>query len=181
MPPVSFLNYGLIGLCGLIIWLFWRLFDREQRRAGTPRKQIIHFSWIFIALAMMLAGTGLSLELFRISHDWTQTDSAASQIDDLQGQLATAKTENARLDERVAARDALISRLDKALDHLASDIAALPTSKQTSARVRLPDHIGIGGWTEQTVPVSVSLPENEKLKSQLDGIKALREEVADPK
>lgn len=39
MPPVAFLNYGLIGLCGLIIWLFWRPFYREQRRTGTPRKQ----------------------------------------------------------------------------------------------------------------------------------------------
>ncbi|BBO17020.1 hypothetical protein BPIT_13120 [Candidatus Brocadia pituitae] len=74
MPPVAFLNYGLIGLCGLIIWLFWRPFYREQRRTGTPRKQIIQFSWIFIVLSVMLAGTGLTLELFRIANDRTKAD-----------------------------------------------------------------------------------------------------------
>lgn len=176
MPPVAFLNYGLIGLCGLIIWLFWRLFDREQRRTGTPRKQIIQFSWIFIVLSVMLVGTGLTLELFRIANDRTKADQYEGKITALQTELTTAKIKATGLKERVAARDELIKRLDGALGLLAADIRLLPSSKDTQATVSVdvPGHVSP---VHRTVSVSVPLPENERMLSRLPELEALQKAV----
>jgi hypothetical protein len=156
MNPVSFLNYGLIGLCGLIIWLFSKVLAKEQERDGEPRDKIIKFSWIFIFLSVVLAGTGLTLELFRIANEHKDSQAAS----DLQSKLNQSLVDNAACKERATNDEALIARLDKQLAHLEDESRKLPSSAE----------VDVGNHTE-----TVSLPANTRIQqAQLQGIQEAR-------
>jgi hypothetical protein len=169
--PTRFLNYGLIGFCSLIVWLFWKILDREQRRSGPPRKEIVAFSWIFIFLSLILAVTGLTLELFKITHDFNASSECAKRISGAQTDLEKSHIYAATLEERVAAKTELIQRLDTRLAAIQQPISALPAA--TTAVV--PVTRG-----EPVTSFQVELPENQKLKeSALGQIAEARKLIAE--
>jgi hypothetical protein len=59
MPPdwiIKALNYGVAGLCAVIIVFTWRVIQSEQRRQGAPRKGILQFATAFMIFCALLAG-----------------------------------------------------------------------------------------------------------------------------
>lgn len=157
----NFLNYGLLGLCGLIAWLFWRVLDREQRREGQPRQGIIRFSVIFIALSLFLSVIGLTLELTKIFHDDTIRSNYESKLFLLKDQSAKDKAEIARLEERVSGCREVISILRKIKD----TVNTLPSEVHGNTRISLP-----GQAHPSNIPVTLPIPANDNARSAIDSL-----------
>lgn len=127
MTAVSFLNYGLIGLCGLIIFLFSQIIGREQKRKGDPRPGIMKSCWMFLVLGALVGGIGLTLELERVrSNASVSVNLKESQnMMDLKDRLEFLKTDCARLKERVEGREMLLERAEKQLVALQNGVFRL--------------------------------------------------------
>jgi hypothetical protein len=60
---VKVLQYGVLGICALMLVATWRIIVNEQRRAGAPRKSILTLSGIFMLFCIMLAGINAYVQL----------------------------------------------------------------------------------------------------------------------
>jgi len=57
------LQYGVLGLCAIMLIATWRIIVTEQKRDGAPRKIILRFSALFMAFCVILAGVNGYVEL----------------------------------------------------------------------------------------------------------------------
>jgi len=49
------LDYGVLGLCAIMIIVAWRIIRQEQQRKGYPRKGILRFASGFMIFCFLLA------------------------------------------------------------------------------------------------------------------------------
>jgi hypothetical protein len=59
MPPdfvLKALNYGVLGLCAIILVATWHVLQTEQKRIGPPRRGVVRFALSFMVFCSALAG-----------------------------------------------------------------------------------------------------------------------------
>lgn len=164
----SLLNYGLLGLSALIVFLFWRVISKEQERDGQPRLGIVRMSWLFIVLSILLASAALGLELTGVSEakDENQVLREASEVLKSDNQILREKS--ARLEERALAQIELIKRLDKQLASFNDSLASVRTYHTKGPKTG----IRSSGATK------VSLPELVEAKQELmDSVAEMRKSL----
>ena len=52
---VKVLQYGVLGLCAVMLVATWRIIAAEQKRQGQPRKDILKYSMVFMVFCVALA------------------------------------------------------------------------------------------------------------------------------
>jgi hypothetical protein len=53
---IKALNYGVLGLCAVMILLAWRLIRAEQKLPGTGRRSILTAIYVFLGINLITAG-----------------------------------------------------------------------------------------------------------------------------
>jgi hypothetical protein len=190
MDLASFLNYGLLGLCGLIIYCFWQIIDREQKRHGSMRQGLKWLCAAFIILGLLLAGCGLALELTKTLHDQGIATQYATRIDDLnkqhatkvgtlQNELSNCQTEVAALKERVSGKEETLGQLKIMIQTLSEHVGQIPTSGDLIVRGNATRWAWdtSGGWTtEKTTYYNVVAPKDQ-LRQQATALESKVNEI----
>lgn len=57
------LDYGVLGLCAVMLIASWRILSKEQARKESPRRGVITFTAIFMAFCVILAGVNAYVQL----------------------------------------------------------------------------------------------------------------------
>jgi hypothetical protein len=175
MDLASFLNYGLLGLCALIIYCFWQIIEREQKRHGPMRQGLKWLCAAFIILGLLLAGCGLTLELTKTLHEQGIVTQYTAQIDDLnkqhatkvgglQNELTSCQTEVAALKERVSGKEETLGQLKIMIQTLSAHVGQIPTSGDLIVRGNTSHGPWdtSGGWTtEKTTYYNVLAPKDQ--------------------
>jgi hypothetical protein len=55
LPVIQYLNFGVLGLCALILGYAVTVIRKEQQREGEPRKGILRWSYVFLGFSLVLA------------------------------------------------------------------------------------------------------------------------------
>ena len=73
------LDYGVLGICAVMLIATWRIIGKEQSRGGNPRKGIINISRFFMGFCLLLAilngyvqiiqGEQIAVHKERVDHD----------------------------------------------------------------------------------------------------------------
>ena len=124
----SLLNYGLLGLAALIVFLFWRVISAEQRRDGQPRKGIVRMSWAFITLSVLLAAAATCIELSGAPFAKAENIGLKTSNQALEDLSQDLKQKLARLEERERSQEELIERLDNQIKQLSEVFNRLKSS-----------------------------------------------------
>jgi uncharacterized protein YdcH (DUF465 family) len=168
MQPSLILNYSLIGLGGLLVFLFWKILDREQRGSAPPRKALVNQASIFIVVSLLMAGAGVILELSRIAHAKTPKSKSESAHSSVGNAPASPALQIAQLKQRLKTRDAHFQKLKAKIADLDLDVVNLPTSIDTTVSVRPQENL-----PPQKVPVKIKYPEAAAIQKTTDSLKAL--------
>lgn len=57
------LDYGVLGLCAVMLIASWRILSKEQARKESPRRGVMIFTAIFMAFCVILAGVNAYVQL----------------------------------------------------------------------------------------------------------------------
>jgi hypothetical protein len=67
------LNYGVIGLCAIILVATWQVLQTEQKRIGPPRRGIVRFALSFMVFCSALAGLSAYVQVSQANAERERT------------------------------------------------------------------------------------------------------------
>lgn len=65
---IKSLDYGVLGMCAVMLIVTWRIIDREQSRDGSPRIGILRIAWSFMGFCLILGGLNTYIQIAQAKH-----------------------------------------------------------------------------------------------------------------
>ncbi len=143
------LDYGVLGLCAVMVVVAARVIYQEQSREGSPRTALLKYVYSFMVFCLLLAGLNAYVQL--------------SQRPDATDELTHLKAEIARLSADVQAKDSQLVAKDKEIAARDSDLRTIKLAANPILRLRQ-------GLIEQ---LPTSAPEKKALGDCVEELKKL--------
>ena len=79
---IQILEFGVLGLCAIMLIAAWRILYNEQKREGEPRTGIMRFTLLFMGFCLVLA----------VLNSWVQLSGGGSD-EEFQSQIQTLESQ----------------------------------------------------------------------------------------